>query len=86
MRVLLASTRGLLSGGLIAVAAPLLVNADPGAVRPVIGHHLVAGLAAIELLGAALFAFETTVAAGAALLLVAFTAATLIHAHHQQIP
>jgi hypothetical protein len=88
MRIILASARGLLSGWLIAATLPLL--ADPQAVTAwtATGHGDRArfALAATELLGAALFAFESPVTAGCVLLMGSLVAAAVIHLHLHQLP
>jgi hypothetical protein len=88
MRTILASGRGLLSGWLIAATVPLLTDARAIAAWSATGlwDPFRSGLAGIELLGAALFAFEATVVAGLVLLLGSFVAAALIHVHHYQMP
>ena len=43
-------------------------------------------LAVLELLGAALFAFETPLVAGFALLIGSFTVAGAVHLHHGETP
>jgi hypothetical protein len=88
MRLTLASARGLFGGWLLAHTLPLLIDhREIGAWQAIgLGDHLRIALAAIELLGAVLFAFEATLSAGLALLLVAFAIAALIHFHHGQIP
>jgi hypothetical protein len=85
---MLASGRGLLSGGIIAMTFPLLVNAHAIAASSSAGLGDVSriGLTTVEMLGAALFAFEIPVVAGYALLLVSFGVAALIHAHHHETP
>ncbi len=88
MRLILASARGLLSGWLIALTLPLLFAPHT------IGAWTAAGLgsasrvllAVLELLGAALFAFETPLLAGLVLLIVSFTAAGVVHLHHGEMP
>ena len=88
MRVILASGRGLLSGWLIAATIPLLI--DPHTIvawsAAGLGNRSRVGLAAIELLGAALFAFELPVVTGFVLLLASFIAAAVIHIHHDEMP
>jgi hypothetical protein len=88
MRSSVASGRGLLSGWLIAATVPLL--ADPHAIAAAsaagLGARSRVALAAVEVLGAALFAFEFSVVAGFALLLVAFIAAAAIHMHQNEMP
>jgi hypothetical protein len=88
VRLTLASARGLFGGWLLAHTLPLLIDHREIGVWQAIGlgDHLRIGLAAIELLGAVLFAFEATVRAGLALLLTAFVIAALIHIHHGQLP
>jgi hypothetical protein len=81
MRVILASGRGLLGGWLMAMTVPLLH--DPRAIAgwSAAGLHdtIRIGLAATELIGAALFAIERTAASGLVLLLISFSAAAAIH-------
>jgi hypothetical protein len=88
MRVTLGSCRGILSGWLIAATVPLL--ADPRSIAAWtatgLGDRSRIGLAAAELLGAALFAFELTAAAGFALLLAAFVVVATLHIHHREVP
>lgn len=88
MRVSLASGRGLLGGWLMAMAIPLLI--DPRAIAgwsaAGFHDHLRIALAVIELLGAALFAFESSAVAGFLLLLASFIAAAAIHLHHGDKP
>jgi hypothetical protein len=88
MRSSIASGRGLLSGWLIAAAVPLL--ADPHAIAASsaagLGARSRIALAAVEILGAALFAFEFSVVAGLALLLVSFIAAAALHMHQNEMP
>ena len=85
MRIVMATCRGLLSGWLIATTVPLLAYFHPGStwVAGGFADPFRFGLAGIELLGAALFAFEATVVAGLPLLLCSFTSAALIHIHYQ---
>ncbi len=86
--MILASGRGLLGGWLMAMAAPLLF--DPRAIVgwSATGFHdrLRVGLALVELLGAALFAFEGAAVAGFLLLLASFISAAAIHLHHGDKP
>jgi hypothetical protein len=88
MRVILGSCRGILSGWLIAVTIPLL--ADPRSIAAWsatgLGDSSRIGFATVELLGAALFAFERTAVAGFALLLGSFVVAAILHLHHREIP
>jgi hypothetical protein len=88
MRVTLGSCRGILSGWLIAATVALL--ADPRSIAAWtatgLGDRSRIGLAAVELLGAALFAFELTASAGFALLLASFLVAATLHIHHREIP
>ncbi|HEX9140078.1 MAG TPA: hypothetical protein VF848_09825 [Steroidobacteraceae bacterium] len=88
MRLTLASGRGLLAGWLLAHTFPLLIShQEIGAWSAMgLGDRLRIGLAAIELLGAVLFAFEATVTTGLALLLTAFVIAALIHVRQGQVP
>jgi hypothetical protein len=81
MRVILASSRGLLGGWLMAMTMPLMINPRAVADWSATGLHdeLRVGLAAIEVLGAALFAFDGTALAGLLLLLISFIAAAVIH-------
>jgi hypothetical protein len=78
----------LLSGWLIAVTVRLLT--DPYAVAAWsaagAGERSRVGLASVELLGAALFAFDTSVVAGFVLLLGSFIGAAAIHIHHGELP
>jgi hypothetical protein len=78
----------LLSGWLIAVTIPLL--ADPHTVAAWSAAGLGApsrvALASVELLGAALFAFEFPVVTGFVLLLGSFIAAAVVHIHHNEMP
>jgi hypothetical protein len=88
MRLTLASARGLLSGWIIALTIPLLN--DPRTIAAWsaagLGGRSRLLLAAIELLGAALFAFETSVRAGLVLLVLIFLAAGAAHLHQGRIP
>jgi hypothetical protein len=88
MRIIIASGRGLLSGWLIAATVPLL--ADPHAIvawsAAGLGARSRVGLAAVEMFGAGLFAFEHSVVAGFVLLLGSFIAAAAIHIHHNEMP
>jgi hypothetical protein len=88
MRIIIASGRGLLSGWLIAATVPLL--ADPHAIAAWsaagLGARSRVGLAAVEVLGAGLFAFERPVVAGFVLLLGSFIAAAAIHIRHDEMP
>jgi hypothetical protein len=88
MRIIIASGRGLLSGWLIAATFPML--ADPHAIvawaAVGLGARSRVGLAAVEMLGAGLFAFERPVVAGFVLLLGSFIAAAAIHIHHNEMP
>jgi hypothetical protein len=88
MRVILGSWRGILSGWLIAATVPLLANPRSIAAWTAAGldDRSRIGLATVELLGAALFAFERTAAAGFALLLAAFVAVAVVHMHHREMP
>jgi hypothetical protein len=88
MRSSIASGRGLLSGWLIAATVPLF--ADPHAIAASsaagLGARSRVALAAVEILGAALFAFEFSVVAGFVLLLGSFVAAAAIHIHQNEMP
>jgi len=88
VRLTLASARGLLSGWIIALTIPLLI--DPRTIAAWsaagLGGRPRLLLAVIELLGAALFAFETSVVAGLVLLMLTFVAAGAAHLHQGQIP
>ncbi|HKC16029.1 MAG TPA: hypothetical protein VKC11_04915 [Steroidobacteraceae bacterium] len=88
MRLILASARGLLSGWLIALTLPLLV--DPHTISAwsaaSLGSRSRMLLAAAESLGAALFAFEAQVAAGLVLLIASFVGAGIVHLHHGEVP
>jgi hypothetical protein len=88
VRVNLSSCRGLLSGWLVAVTVPLLVHPHTIAAWSAtgLGDRARIALAAAELLGAALFAFERTVMAGFTLLLMTFVLAAVIHVHHDEMP
>jgi DoxX-like family len=88
MRVTVASGRGLLAGWLIAATLPLLLNPHSVAAwsSTGLGDPARVALAAVELLGAALFAFERTIVAGFALLVASFVAAAVIHLHHDEMP
>jgi hypothetical protein len=88
VRVNLSSCRGLLSGWLIALTAPLLVdpNTIAAAAAAGLGDRARIALAATELLGAAFFAFERTVMAGFALLSITFVPVAVIHVHHGEMP
>jgi hypothetical protein len=88
MRLILASSRGLLGGWLMAMTIPLLIDARAIAAWSAAGLHdqIRIALAASELLGAALFAFEGSALAGLTLLLASFTAAAAIHWHHGEKP
>jgi hypothetical protein len=88
VRVNLASGRGLLAGWLIALTIPLLF--DPHSIAAWsaagLGDASRIALAAIEVAGAALFAFERVALAGFALLLASFIPAAVIHVHHDEAP
>lgn len=88
MRVVVASSRGILSGWLIKATLPLLVS--PHAIAEWtaagVGDRARIALAVIELLGAALFAFERSVLAGFILLVLSFAYAALIHVLHGEMP
>lgn len=88
MRVVVASTRGILSGWLIKATLPLLVS--PHAIAEWtaagVGDRTRVALAATELLGAALFAFERSVVAGFTLLALSFADAAVIHVQHGEMP
>ena len=88
MRVILASSRGLLSGWLFAATTRLLI--DPNAIAAWsaagLSDRARVGLASVELTGAALFAFEGPVVAGFALLLASFLCAALLHLRHHELP
>jgi hypothetical protein len=88
MRMMLASGRGLLGGWLIAMAIPLLMDPRAIAAWSATGFHdhIRIGLAAIEVLGGALFAFEGSAVAGLVLLLASFVAAAAIHLYHGDRP
>ena len=88
MREILASSRGLMSGWLISATIPLLISPHAIAASSAAGLSDLsrAGLASVELLGAALFAFERPMAAGMALLLASFIFAALIHFQRGQMP
>jgi hypothetical protein len=88
MRVILASGRGLLSGWLIALTIPLLI--DPHTIAAWssagVGDQSRVGLAVVELLGAALFAFEVPIVVGFWLLVASFILAAVIHIRHNETP
>jgi hypothetical protein len=88
MRLMLASARGLLSGWLMALTLPLL--AEPHTISAWsaagLGSRWRVLLAAVELLGAGLFALETPLLAGWALLLLSFAAAAVVHLQHGEMP
>jgi len=88
MRLILASARGLLSGWIIALTVPLLI--DPHAIAAWsaagLGNRSRTLLAAVELLGAALFAFETPILVGLALLIVSFIVAAVVHLQQGAMP
>jgi hypothetical protein len=88
MRLILASSRGLLGGWLMAMTISLLIDARAIAAWSAAGFHdfIRIALAASELLGAALFAFEVSALAGLTLLLASFIAVAAIHLHHGQRP
>jgi hypothetical protein len=88
MRAILASGRGLLSGWLIAATVPLLVDPHTIAAWSAagVGDRWRVELAAMELLGAALFAFEVPAVVGFALLLASFVIAAVIHISHDEMP
>jgi hypothetical protein len=78
----------LLSGWLAAVTMPLLAHSETIAAWSAtgLGDHARIALAAAELIGAALFAFERTAIPGFALLLMTFVLAAVIHLHRGEIP
>jgi hypothetical protein len=88
VRVNVASGRGLLAGWLIAMTIPLLI--DPRSITAWsaagLGDAYRITLAAIEVAGAMLFAFERVALAGFALLLASFIPAAIIHIHHDEAP
>jgi len=88
MRLMLASSRGLLGGFVIALTLPLL--SDPHTIAAWsavgLGNHARLGLAAGEILGAALFAFESGVIWGSALLIAAFAVGATLHVRHGEMP
>ena len=88
VRVAIASTRGILSGWLLAATLPLLVS--PHAIAEWtaagLGDWARVGLAATEFLGAALFAFEWSAIAGFVLLSLSFAYAVFIHLQHGKMP
>ena len=88
MRLILASGRGLLSGWLIALTIPLLIDPHTIAVWSAagLGDRSRVGLAIIELLGAALFAFEVPIVVGLSLLFASFIPAAAIHIRHNEMP
>jgi hypothetical protein len=88
VRIILASARGLLGGWLIAMTIPLLINQRAITALSAAGLHdqYRVALAAIEMLGAALFAFEAPAAVGLVLLLASFIAAAAIHLYHGDKP
>jgi hypothetical protein len=88
MRVTVASGRGLLSGWLIAATIPLLIDPHTIAAWSAagVGDRWRLGLAAIELLGAVLFAFELPAVVGFALLLASFALAAVIHISRDETP
>jgi threonine/homoserine/homoserine lactone efflux protein len=88
VRLILASARGLLGGWLIAVTVPLLIDPHTIAAWAAagLGDRARLVLATVEILGAALFAFETQVVNGFALLMVSFIAAAILHVHHHEMP
>jgi len=86
--VTLASGRGLLGGWLIAATIPLLFNPHTVAAWSAagLGDEFRVALAAIEIVGSALFAFERAAIAGGTLLLASFVPAAVIHVHHDEAP
>jgi hypothetical protein len=88
VRVAVASTRGILSGWLLKATLPLLVS--PHAIAEWtaagVGDRARVALAATELLGAALFAFERSAIAGFFLLALSFADAAVIHVQHREMP
>jgi hypothetical protein len=88
IRLLATSARGLFSGWLLALTVPLLSDAVTISAWNAagLGDQVRIVLAVVELLGAALFAFETLITAGFALLLGAFAFAAALHAHFGKAP
>jgi hypothetical protein len=88
VRAIVASGRGLLSGWLIAATIPLLVDPHTIATWSAagVGDRWRVALAAIELPGAMLFAFELPAVVGFVLLLASFVIAAVIHISHDEMP
>jgi len=88
VRLILASTRGLLCGWLIALTLPLLVDPHTMSAWSAagLGSRSRILLAAAELLGAALFAFEAPIAPGLTLLMLAFVSSGVVHLHQGERP
>jgi len=88
VRVMLASGRGLLGGWLIAATIPLLFNPHAIAAWSAagLGDGTRIALAAIEIAGAALFAFDRAALAGCVLMLPTFISAADIHVRHDDAP
>ena len=88
MRLALDSCRGLFAGWVIAATVPLLVSSVAIAEWSAIGfgdRYRIA-LAAVEILGALLFAFRRLASLGAGLLLLSFLVAGALHFEHGYWP
>jgi len=87
VRTVLASGRGLLGGWLIAATMPLIESTHAIAAGSAegLGDSVRITLATLELSGAALFAFESSVNIGAWMLLTSFAVAASIHLHNRQL-
>jgi hypothetical protein len=88
MPLIMASARGLLGGWLLAGTVRLITDTAAIGAWTVAGLHDWArfGLAAAELLGAALFAFEPLIVAGFVLLIGSFVFAAAVHVHLGKAP
>jgi hypothetical protein len=88
IRLIAASARGLLGGWLLALAVPLLSDAVTISEWSASGlrDQARSGLAIVEILGAALFAFEPLITIGFALLLAALAFAAALHIHFGKAP
>lgn len=88
VRLALDSCRGFVAGWIAAVTVPLLVSPATIAEWSALGLGDVArvALGAGEIAGALLFAFRRVATPGAAILLVAFVVAAVLHAGHGYRP
>jgi hypothetical protein len=88
VRVGVASARGIVGGWILKATLPLLVSPQAIAewTAAGVGDRARIALAVVELLGAALFAFEWSAVAGFILLALSFSYAAIIHIQRGELP